>query len=143
MGRKCWLVAGYMVVSLVAASAFVLPAPSSASLSSHLASTSTRLPRVISTTSLNIYDHVAGIDSQLLFDTWEWNANLASPAALVAGAVLATMIDGREAMSAKATDKKWLIKLKKSCRLLLLSSFGLEVLLVSLSLSSWGQCCCR
>ena len=80
-----------------------------------------------STTSLFVYDHVAGIDSQLLFDTWEWNANLASPAALVAGAVLATLIDGREYMSVRVTDKRWVRHLKKSCRLLLLSSFGLEV----------------
>ena len=130
MVYRCWLTAGYMIVAVVPASAFVLPSPlaSSASLLPHLATISTtRLPPK-STTSLTVYDHVAGIDSQLLFDTWEWNANLASPAALVAGAVLATLIDGREAMRAKVTDKKWVINLKKTCRLLLLSSFGLEVL---------------
>jgi len=113
-------------------SSFVLPAgsPSSASHASHLARRTTMFyPKSkTSTVSLNVYDHVAGIDSQLLFDTWEWNANLASPAALVAGAVLATLIDGREAMRAKITDKRWVINLKKTCRLLLLSSFGLEVL---------------
>lgn len=75
-----------------------------------------------------MYDHVAGIDSQLLFDTWEWTANLSSPAALVAGAVLATLIDGRETMSPKITDRRSVRLLKKTCRLLLLSSFGLEVL---------------
>lgn len=91
-------------------------------------SSSTTTPTLASTTTaLFVYDHVAGIDSQLLFDTWEWNANLASPAALVAGAVLATLIDGRDAMSPKVTDRRVVRHLKKACRLLLLSSFGLEV----------------
>lgn len=122
--RFCWLVTGCILVSYSApASAFLRP-----TVSRPPAGATSRLARPRPTTARHVYDHVAGVDSQLLFDTWEWNANLASPAALVAGAVLATLIDGREAMSAKVTDKKWVINLKKMCRLLLLSSFGLEVL---------------
>jgi hypothetical protein len=37
------------------------------------------------------YGELRNVDAQLLFDTWEWCANLGAPAALVAGAVLATV----------------------------------------------------
>jgi hypothetical protein len=68
------------------------------------------------------------LDQSLLFNTWEWCANLGSPAALVAGAVLATMVEGRETMAPQQTDSFSTRMLKKWCRFLLLSSFGLEVI---------------
>jgi len=74
------------------------------------------------------YGELRGVDSQLMFDTWEWCANLGAPAALVAGAVLATMIESREDMSPKKSDTQLVRLAKKMCRFLLLSSFGLEII---------------
>ena len=68
------------------------------------------------------------IDPGLIFNTWEWCANLGAPAALVAGAVLATLVEGRATMSPKKSDKPLIRTLKRTCRFLLLSSFGLEVI---------------
>jgi hypothetical protein len=68
------------------------------------------------------------LDQSLLFNTWEWCANLGAPAALVAGAVLATMVEGREALAPKQADTFSTRLLKKWCRFLLLSSFGLEII---------------
>jgi hypothetical protein len=73
------------------------------------------------------YGELRNVDAQLMFDTWEWTANLGAPAALVAGAVLATMVESREAMSPKKSDTQLMRVAKKLCRFLLLSSFGLEV----------------
>lgn len=78
------------------------------------------------TTALN-YGEARGFDAQLMFDTWEWNANLGAPAALVAGAVLATMVDNRQEMSPKKSDKRVVQIAKKAYRFLLLSSFALEI----------------
>jgi len=72
-------------------------------------------------------EHVP-LDPDLLLSTWQWCANLGAPAALVAGAVLATLIESREALAPAATDKAATRLLKKTCRLLLLTSFGLEVI---------------
>jgi len=61
---------------------------------------------------------------------WDWTANLGAPAALVAGAVLATLLETRETMTPRNNDAKWIRMLKKSCRFLLLSSFFLEVVCI-------------
>lgn len=79
-----------------------------------------------SSTALN-YGESRGVDAQLLFDTWEWTANLGAPAALVAGAVLATMVEAREYMSPTKSDSFQLRIIKKLCRFLLLTAFGLEI----------------
>ena len=79
-----------------------------------------------STTSLN-YGEMRGVDAQLGFDTWEWCSNLGAPAALVAGAVLATMADSRQDLAPKRSDRKLLRLAKKATRFLLLTSFGLEI----------------
>ncbi|KAI2491040.1 hypothetical protein MHU86_23520 [Fragilaria crotonensis] len=79
-----------------------------------------------STTSLN-YGELRGVDAQLVFDTWEWCSNLGAPAALVAGAVLATMADSRQDLAPKRSDRKLLRLAKKATRFLLLTSFGLEI----------------
>lgn len=79
------------------------------------------------TTALG-YGDSRGIDTQLVMDAWSWTANLGAPAALIAGVVLATMVDTREDMSPKKSDKPRIRLAKKLCRFLLLSSFGLELI---------------
>jgi hypothetical protein len=86
-----------------------------------------RLDRTGGSTTALGYGELRGVDAQLLFDTWEWTAGLGAPAALVAGAVLATMYESREEMSPRKSDTRWIRIAKKACRFLLLSSFGLEV----------------
>ena len=77
-------------------------------------------------TSLN-YGDVRGVDAQLVVDTWQWCSNLGAPAALVAGAVLATMVDSRKDLAIKKGDGTFLRLAKKATRILLLTSFGLEI----------------
>jgi hypothetical protein len=94
-----------------------------------LTTTTTRTKRATCTrTTLFAVPPSPLLDQSLLFNTWEWCANLGSPAALVAGAVLATLIDGRESLAPVQTDTYGTRLLKKWCRFLLLSSFGLEVI---------------
>jgi hypothetical protein len=73
------------------------------------------------------------LDQSLLFNTWEWCANLGAPAALVAGAVFATLVEGRDTMAPKKCDSPTTRTLKKACRFLLLTSFGLEVVSIFVS----------
>jgi len=67
------------------------------------------------------------------FDSWEWTANLGAPAALVAGAVLATMAETREDHVPQKSDAKWVRLFKKLCRFMLFSSFALEVISIFVS----------
>mmetsp|Transcript_13635 Transcript_13635/g.20760 ORF Transcript_13635/g.20760 Transcript_13635/m.20760 type:complete len:299 (-) Transcript_13635:212-1108(-) len=67
------------------------------------------------------------------FDSWEWTANLGAPAALVAGAVLATMAETREEYAPQKSDTKWVRFFKKLCRFMLFSSFALEVVSIFVS----------
>lgn len=64
------------------------------------------------------------------FEAWEWTANLGAPAALVAGAVLVTLSETRASMIPHKNDMPKMRILKKCCRLLLLSSFALEVVCI-------------
>mmetsp|Transcript_60443 Transcript_60443/g.148319 ORF Transcript_60443/g.148319 Transcript_60443/m.148319 type:complete len:353 (-) Transcript_60443:167-1225(-) len=66
-------------------------------------------------------------DMSTAFDAWEWTANMGAPAALVAGAVLVTLSETREQLVPRRFDKKWIRFLKRLMRLLLLSSFAMEV----------------
>lgn len=68
------------------------------------------------------------IDPSLAFNTWEWCSNLGAPAALVAGAVLATLIEGQDSLSPKKSDRLYARILKQPSRLLLLRSFVLEII---------------
>ena len=61
------------------------------------------------------------------FDGWEWTSNMGAPAALVAGAVLVTLMESREDIAPRKADGNKVRFLKQSMRLLLLSSFVLEV----------------
>mmetsp|Transcript_4620 Transcript_4620/g.10322 ORF Transcript_4620/g.10322 Transcript_4620/m.10322 type:complete len:303 (-) Transcript_4620:71-979(-) len=67
------------------------------------------------------------------FDAWEWTANLGAPAALVAGAVLVTLSETREAMQPRKTDKNWVRLAKQWFRFLIMSSFALEVVSIFVS----------
>ncbi len=66
----------------------------------------------------------------MLKDAWEWNANLGAPAALVAGAVIATFSDKKEDLTAKEDDERWVKRVKRLCNFFLLSSFVLEVICI-------------
>jgi hypothetical protein len=66
-------------------------------------------------------------DDALSAEAFGWLSNLGAPAALVAGAVLATLSSTREDLSPRKEDKSWIRVAKKGCRALLLSSFAMEV----------------
>lgn len=66
-------------------------------------------------------------DISTAFDAWEWTSNMGAPAALVAGAVLVTLSETREQLVPRRRDSKSVRFLKRLMRLLLLSSFALEV----------------
>jgi hypothetical protein len=61
---------------------------------------------------------------------WEWTANIGAPAALVAGAVLASLSETREDTVPKKDDPLWVRRGKKAMRFLLLSSFALEIVAI-------------
>mmetsp|Transcript_13803 Transcript_13803/g.20212 ORF Transcript_13803/g.20212 Transcript_13803/m.20212 type:complete len:306 (-) Transcript_13803:175-1092(-) len=68
------------------------------------------------------------MDVELASNAFEWCANLGAPAALVGGAVLATMAETRSDMSPKKNDKRHIRIVKKLTRFLLLSAFALEII---------------
>lgn len=97
-----------------------------------------RIPNEQSMSSaLNAFS-TKGIElSGLLYDScatassaWDWTANLGAPAALVAGAVLVTLSETRENMIPRKDEKKVIQRLKQCCRILLLSSFALNVMCI-------------
>jgi hypothetical protein len=112
-----------------------------ATTSPFLKHSSSLLPSTSSSTSKSTSLHAIQLASLLYdststaFDAWEWTANLAAPAALVAGAVLVTLSENRVDvhMAPRRQDKKWIRLLKQTCRFLLLSSFALEVVSIFVS----------
>jgi hypothetical protein len=66
-------------------------------------------------------------DDDLAQAAFDWTSQLGAPAALVAGAVLATLSETRESLVPHKNDKVWIRVAKKLCRALLLSSFAFEV----------------
>jgi hypothetical protein len=66
-------------------------------------------------------------DDDLAGEAFGWTTNLGAPAALVAGAVLATLSSTRLELTPLKTDRKRIQYAKKACRILLLSSFALEI----------------
>jgi hypothetical protein len=67
------------------------------------------------------------------FDAWEWTAVLGAPAALVAGTVLVTLSETRQAMAPRKSDKNWVRVVKQMTRFLLMTSFALEVMAIFVS----------
>lgn len=66
-------------------------------------------------------------DTSTALEAWQWTANICAPAALVAGAVLASMNETRERSVPRQLDPNWVRMLKRIMRFLLLTSFALEV----------------
>ena len=66
-------------------------------------------------------------DLSLSVDASDWCANLAEPAALVGGAVLATLATTRQDLAPKKSDSYWRRRTKQTLRFLLLTAFGLEI----------------
>ena len=66
-------------------------------------------------------------NTDMAFSAWEWTNGLGAPAALIAGAVLVTLLETREEYTPKASDTKKIRIGKLLYRFLLASSFGLEV----------------
>ena len=63
----------------------------------------------------------------------EWTANIGAPAALVAGAVLVTLSETREDSAPRKNDTPFIRRAKLALRMLLLSSFALEVISIFVS----------
>ena len=68
--------------------------------------------------------------SELVTEAYEWCTNLGAPAALVAGAVIATIYENRSSgeLDLKDTDTKGIRLAKKLTQVLLLSAFAFETL---------------
>jgi len=61
-------------------------------------------------------------------EAFDWLANLGAPAALVAGAVLQTLSDEKDALRTYRSDRHWVKIAKRAAHLLLISSFALNIL---------------
>ena len=68
------------------------------------------------------------LDLDLAVDASEWCANLAEPAALVGGAVLASLVTTREELAPTKSDSTVRRLTKQFLRFLLLTAFGLEII---------------
>jgi len=68
--------------------------------------------------------------SELVTEAYEWCTNLGAPAALVAGAVIATIYESRSSgeLDLKQNDTQWIKLAKKLTRILLVSAFAFETL---------------
>ena len=69
-----------------------------------------------------------GSDLEMATEAFGWCANLGAPAALVGGAVLATLMKTRQDMAPKKRDSIRTRSVKQFQRFLLLSAFALEIL---------------
>jgi len=67
-------------------------------------------------------------DLEMAGGAFDWCANLGAPAALVGGAVLATLAETREDMAPKRRDSRRTRLVKQIQRFLLVSAFGLEII---------------
>lgn len=66
---------------------------------------------------------------------YEWTVNIGTPATLVAGAALATLLESSlsQGLALEPNDPHWLRTSKKACMLLLLFAFGTEICVVFVS----------
>lgn len=73
--------------------------------------------------------------ADIAFSAFEWTANLGAPAALVAGAVMATSTELRQegSLITRKSDRCWVRQAKKLIKVLLVGSFAFEVLSVFVS----------
>lgn len=66
----------------------------------------------------------------LITSTYDWSVNLGAPAALVAGAVIATIFEKKNdnSLATKKTDAKWVIFARRTTGFLLMSAFTCEII---------------
>ena len=69
------------------------------------------------------------------FQAYEWSVNIGTPATLVAGAALATLLEGglSEGLRLRPDDEVWVRKAKKLCLLMLVLAFSTEICVVFMS----------
>ena len=79
--------------------------------------------------------------AELRLEAYEWTANYAAPASLVAGAVIASFYDVENdaTMDAHVEDHAWVRVAKKGVKLLLMSAFALELLTVFITILLTGK----
>lgn len=118
----------FVVLLLIVTSANAFPPPQDFAGANNFPkkAASDRSPRPAAATSLNSATGAA-LNSDGLPLAFEWCANLGAPAALVAGAVLATASEHRQHLLPCKDDARWVRRVKNWCRFLLLSSFTLEI----------------
>lgn len=80
------------------------------------------------TTALTTIRGGSAADLEMAGGAFDWCANLGAPAALVGGAVLATLAETREEMAPKRRDSQKQRLVKQVQRFLLLSAFALEII---------------
>lgn len=70
-----------------------------------------------------------GSPDNLISNSYEWSVNYGAPAALVAGAVIATIYEKKDNknLTPKTTDPKWVVYAKRLTTFLLLKAFALEL----------------
>ena len=99
-----------------------------------LSSTSCRGTRTSTTVSLSLRGGSDSVDaSQLVDQAYGWATNLGAPAALVAGAVIATLYETLSSGSLdvnEATDPRWVQIAKKATRMLLVSAFIMQIICI-------------
>ena len=73
--------------------------------------------------------------SDMSFQAYDWTVNIGTPATLVAGAALATLLEGglSEGLRLRRDDKIWVRKAKKLCLLMLVLAFSTEICVVFMS----------
>ena len=73
--------------------------------------------------------------SDMSFQAYEWSVNIGTPATLVAGAALATLLEGglSEGLRLRPDDEVWVRKAKKLCLLMLVLAFSTEICVVFMS----------
>eukprot|EP00587_Corethron_hystrix_P009092 CAMPEP_0113313516 /NCGR_PEP_ID=MMETSP0010_2-20120614/9907_1 /TAXON_ID=216773 ORGANISM="Corethron hystrix, Strain 308" /NCGR_SAMPLE_ID=MMETSP0010_2 /ASSEMBLY_ACC=CAM_ASM_000155 /LENGTH=296 /DNA_ID=CAMNT_0000169541 /DNA_START=132 /DNA_END=1022 /DNA_ORIENTATION=+ /assembly_acc=CAM_ASM_000155 len=67
---------------------------------------------------------------EVIGEVFEWCSNLGAPAALVAGAVLATFSEAREKLTTRRSDSNTVRRAKKLTKFLLLTAFGLQIVCI-------------
>lgn len=73
--------------------------------------------------------------SDMSFQAYEWSVNIGTPATLVAGAALATLLEGglSEGLRLRPDEEVWVRKAKKLCLLMLVLAFSTEICVVFMS----------
>jgi hypothetical protein len=89
--------------------------------------------RALATSALLVLRGGGSVDMSV--QSYEWTVNIATPATLVAGAALATLLEGglSEGLMLRRRDSYWVRSIKKLCLLLLMLAFSGEICVVFMS----------